>query len=344
MFGRGLGGIEQAFLDYNDALLMAGHDVLAVTHPLAAINAEISGNLTHETLGNRGSWDIIAARKLQRLYRSWKPDVIISHGNRAIALNLLTDADAFHIGVTHNYHLRRFAWLDGVLATTQDLQNAAINAGVEPVKIQQLPNMVRIPERTETPRHTPVVIGAMGRMVEKKGFHLLLEAAAHLLQREIGFKLLIGGTGPQESKLKALCRQLKLEDHVEFQGWVSDKAAFFRDIDIFCLPSLHEPFGIVLLEAMASARPVVGYISEGPAEIIKNAEAILVENGNPTALANALAQAITSPDCGAQLGRQGRDFVASRYALPVISQQLNNIIQEWCGDLKNQQRLHTSGA
>lgn len=327
MFGRGLGGIEQAFLDYNEALLLAGHEVLAVSHPLAAINPEISGNLTHETISNRGSWDILTAARLRKLYREWQPDILISHGNRAISLNTLTHYQSIHLGVTHNYHLRRFARLDGVIATTQHLRDAAIAAGVGANHIHLLPNMVRLPAQIALPMHATPVIGAMGRLIEKKGFHLLLQAAALLVQRGIPFHLMIGGTGGMESKLKQQAQQLGLQSHVTFLGWVSDKSEFFGKVDLFCLPSLHEPFGIVLLEAMAHSRPVVGFLSEGPSEIIQNNEAVLVENGSVEALANALAEQLAHPEKLAAMGENGRNFVAQNYAMEVVSKKLHTIIE-----------------
>jgi glycosyltransferase involved in cell wall biosynthesis len=328
MFGRGLGGIEQAFLDYNEALLLAGHEVLAVSHPLAAINPEISGNLTHETISNRGSWDILSAARLRKLYRQWQPDFLISHGNRAISLNLLANHQSIHLGVTHNYHLRRFSRLDGVIAITNNLRDAAINAGVHDNRIHLLPNMVRLPEHAPSQAiHTPPVIGAMGRLIEKKGFHLLLRAASLLMQRDIEFKLIIGGTGSLESQLKQQAQQLGLQSHVTFLGWVGDKRDFFDQIDLFCLPSLHEPFGIVLLEAMAHNRPVVGFSSEGPREIIQNNEAMLVENGNVEALAEALAAQLAHPENLAMMGTAGREFVAENYVLHKVSIQLNSILK-----------------
>ena len=329
MFGRGLGGIEQAFLDYNEALALAGHEVLAITHPLAAINPDISGKLTHTTLSNRGSWDFFAAKALRTLYAEWQPDVVFCHGNRAISLNLLAKPSAKLIGITHNYQLRRFHKLHHVIAITQQLKEAAIKAAVKSENISVIPNMVRLPDEAllmPSEPHSSLIIGTMGRMVEKKGFHLLLEAAAILKRRGFSFQIHIGGTGAMDTALRKKAKSLDLSDEVTFLGWVADKAAFFNNLDVFCLPSLHEPFGIVLLEAMAHNKAVIGFASEGPSEITQNQEAILVKNGDVLALAEALAEAIQRPDLLAATAAKGADLVAREYALPAISKKLNTMI------------------
>jgi glycosyltransferase involved in cell wall biosynthesis len=337
MLGRGLGGIEQAFLDYHKCLTLAGHEVVAVSHPKAAVNSVLASlqqtTLDYHTLFARGEWDILAAWRIGKLCRYTKPDAIISHGNRALGLVALAlrlqRLSIPHLSVTHNYKLRRFSQLDAVLATTEDLRQAAMSQGVAANHIYLLPNMVRLPAMpTPQPLHTPLVIGAMGRMVEKKGFHLLLEAAAILKSRGIAFHLTIGGKGEQEAALHQQCHALNLEQEVSFIGWVQDKATFFQEIDLFCLPSLHEPFGIVMLEAMAFACPVVAFASEGPREIAPHGEVRLVATGDVTALADALAQSITHPESLATQGIAGRNHVAKHYDLPIVSKQLDGILRE----------------
>jgi glycosyltransferase involved in cell wall biosynthesis len=330
MFGRGLGGIEQAFLDYNEALLLAGHEVLAVTHPLAAITPEITGNLIHSTLTNRGSWDVFAARRLRSVFTEWQPQAIICHGNRAVSLALLSQYPAPVIGITHNYQLKRFHRLDAVIAITTQLREAALQAGVAAEKISLIPNMVRLPakveENTVSLPHTPLIIGAMGRMVEKKGFHLLLDALAILKAEGVPFILHLGGTGRQEQALRKQATRLGIETQVKFCGWVEDKTVFFAGVDIFCLPSLHEPFGIVLLEAMAHQRPVIAFASEGPSEIIRQGEAIMVEKCNVSGLAEALANAIQRPEDLRSLASAGRALVEREYALEAISKKINTLL------------------
>src|SRR5215469_1866069 len=87
MLGRGLGGLEQALLDYNDALSRMGHDAHAVIHPAAAVRPALErrGAVWHG-LAQLGAWDIVAAVRLRRLLRRIGADLSIAHGNRAMHL------------------------------------------------------------------------------------------------------------------------------------------------------------------------------------------------------------------------------------------------------------------
>ncbi|MDG1287141.1 MAG: glycosyltransferase [Rickettsiales bacterium] len=337
MFGRGLGGIEQAFLDYNEALLMAGHEVLAITHPLAKINTDIEGELTCSTLNNLGSWDPTAGFRLSRMLKAFKPDATISHGNRALTLTHKAKRHAgLHVGVTHNYKLKHFKKLDVIFAITKDLQRTAVNAGSNLTHIARIPNMVRMPHypvaRIAKPNTQPVVIGAMGRMVEKKGFAHLIGAAAKLkVMTRLPFKIMIGGEGEELGALKKLIKKHKLQDIVELRGWVDDKAAFFAECDIFCLPSLHEPFGIVLLEAMAHGTPIVAYKSEGPSEIfMEHPDAgLLVPLGNIGALADTLSRLLPNQAQRDFLTQQSRAAVEQEFALAMVSKKIDTALKRF---------------
>ena len=220
MFGRDLGGIEQAFLDYNDALKLAGHEVLAVTHPLAQINFNITGDVSYRSLNNLGKWDFTAAAKLKKILKDFKPHATITHGNRALGLTHKAGKHAgLHIGVTHNYNIKHFSKLDLVFAITKDLQRVVVESGIPTSHIVRIPNMIKLPEqlpeRLSKREGEPLVIGSMGRFVAKKGFDHLIEAAAKLsVMTRLPFKVIIGGDGEEKETLQALIKKFKLEDKV----------------------------------------------------------------------------------------------------------------------------------
>lgn len=342
MFGRGQGGIEQAFLDYNEALLLAGHKVLAVTHPLAIVNTQITGQLRHAAVTNYGNWDRLCARRLRRLYEEWRPDVLISHGNRALHLNHHSRYDALHVGITHNYNLKHFDLLDAVIATTSDLVKGAAEV-VATDKVVEIPNMVRVPKNAPRPLGGVPVIGAMGRMVAKKGFELLLQALVALKVNKQPFHLLLAGEGPEQRNLKREVKRLGLEKDITFMDWVDDQSEFFSQIDVFCLPSLHEPFGIVLLEAMAFGRPVVAFASEGPSAIVQNDEAWLVPVGDVEKLAQVLEALLQSPADQEALIERGRHLVDEKYALPVVSRKIDVALRRWLPEMKSPKRAAADG-
>jgi glycosyltransferase involved in cell wall biosynthesis len=269
-----------------------------------------------------------------------RPLAVICHGNRS--LNLLAAASRRPlIFVAHNYHLQHVRKADAVFAITEDLRQAVIARRVAPERVRVVPHSVDSlhivcslpsakdakavfaaaglpaePEAAagERSRRAPLVIGTLGRMVAKKGFAEFIAALALLRDRKAEFRAVIGGDGEEAQALAAMARSLGLEDRIRFPGWINDKAAFFRGLDIFCLPSLHEPFGIVALEAMAAGLPIVSTATEGPREILGDqVTALLAPPNNPAALAARLQSLLSDPSLRLRLARAARRLVETRY-------------------------------
>lgn len=249
MVSRELGGIQQAYVDYYKALHMQGHEVINISSRNAAINIRLKGSIE---LPNFTSWCFISKLYLWILALIFKPDIIVAHGGRAI--NFAKAAKPFSvklIGVAHNYTYKRLKKCDYVIVITEHLRKYMINNGYSAANLFKIPNMLHISKTYKKKEfHQPVIIGSYGRFTEQKGYGYLLKAAALLEKKGYDFKLLLGGGGKDEGKLKALSQELDINHKVDFIGWVEDKDKFFSSIDIFCLPSIEEPFGIVLLEAM----------------------------------------------------------------------------------------------
>ena len=111
-------------------------------------------------------------------------------------------------------------------------------------------------------------------------------------------------------------KDLRLENDVTFCGWVSDKAAFFKDIDIFVLPSLEESFGVVLLEAALYKKPIVCSDADGPKEVWANTDAALVfERGNMRMLADKLQAMIEKPAFAQETAQKAYTLVKNKYTI-----------------------------
>jgi glycosyltransferase involved in cell wall biosynthesis len=334
---------------------MQGHKVSAIISKQADIKkALLPLGINIIEVQNFASWDFFAKAYIKKIMRQLAPDAVIAHGNRAISLckpshktlNCLALKHKLQIsnlkfkliGVTHNYSTRHLLGLDAVLATTNDLKEKIIAAGQPGHKVFKLPNMVRIgeiPSEYDQNQHTPpnrnagkVIIGTMGRFVKKKGFDVFIRAMADLKSYSIDFQALIGGGGEEEQPLKDLATKLGLEEHIKFIGWVNNKPQFFDNIDIFCLPSLHEPFGIILLEAFASKKPVVAANSEGPSEIIcNNEDALLVQKGNSKAMAEAILRIYNDAKLAQEIS-QNAFAKAGKYDIKHFASSLSDILSK----------------
>src|SRR3569832_705140 len=121
MLGKARGGLEQAAVDYAEALQAAGYAPLTVTHPSAWVNAKLAEkSFPAASLSNFGAWDLLAAYRLRAIALKHRARAVICHGNRALSLALATlEGHIPVIAVAHNYNTRRFAGADHCFAITQ---------------------------------------------------------------------------------------------------------------------------------------------------------------------------------------------------------------------------------
>lgn len=168
-----------------------------------------------------------------------------------------------------------------------------IRCGVDPTKFSQKNNSLR---------STVVKIGVIGRLVEKKGIDLLVNAVAILKQQRLLVKLFIAGNGPIQEKLVNLTNNLGLsESDVQFLNAIphAEVPDFIRSLDIFILPCREDEKGdidgipVVLMEAMLSGVPVVTTELSGIPELVVNKETgILIEQNNTEELVRAILSLI----------------------------------------------------
>ncbi len=326
MFSKGGGGIEKAFVDYCEGLRDLGHQSIAISAPEAMVNSELSGiEIETHSIGNMGEWDFLAVRRLRKLLLELKIDVVIAHANRAFGLSRKAIKGLIPlVGVVQNYSTSRYNAADAVFTTTHDLISVLAGQGIDEDRIFHIPNMVKcleLPHRGL--RNDPPVIGTMGRFVAKKGFDVYIDALKILKTRGIAFKAVLGGEGVESDALKARAQSAGISDQLHFLGWVLNKKKFYTSIDIFCLPSLHEPFGIVLLEAFKYGAPVISSNTEGPHDIITpNYDAIIVEKGSPEQLADALEKLIKNPAEADKLAANAFAKARTKYSQEVVCRQI----------------------
>lgn len=303
MLTKGFGGAERYFLDLSLALADAGFEVQTVCHSLFQKRDFLARDprIRLTAVNVRSTWDPWARFQITREVRAFAPDLIHAHLARGARLG---GRVAHKLGLPctvkiHNYvNLKYYRHVDHFIATTTDQQSYLIRHGIPPSRIVVIPNFSSmLPAdcvRDRIPSE-PVFV-TLGRMVTKKGFELLLDAFARYLASGDRSRLLIGGQGPNHPALIEHTRRLGIGDQVEFSGWVDDVGAFLARGDVFILPSLDEPFGIVVLEAMAAGLPIIATRTQGPREILDDSTAYFVPIGDSEALKNALHEAVSNPE------------------------------------------------
>ncbi len=330
MLGEGRGGIENSFAGYTECLLMQGHEVHSIIHPEAKIRGPLEKlNASIHTLKNYGSWDPIARYQLNKLLNTLSPSLILTHGNRP--LGMIRDPLLMRktIPVIHNYSFKKALKFNHLITITQDLQNKILIQNPNLKSVSIIPNMVRIPSLT--PRSSnlkdPIVIGVLGRMVKKKGFEVFIGAIECLRNEGFSVRAVIAGQGEEENFLKKMVADRNLNDAIDFPGWMA-QSEFFSQIELFCLPSRHEPFGMVLIEAFAHKVPVVSTRTEGPLEIGKNGDTLLFSSiDDAEMMAAKIKVLIENSELRNRLVNHAFEVVNSQYSMEAVSTKLNNTLE-----------------
>lgn len=180
---------------------------------------------------------------------------------------------------------------------------------------------------------TPPLIFAVGRLVETKGFHTLVEACARLRALPLAADCLIIGEGPERERLTHMITELQLADRVTLFGKLppAEVSARYSQASLLVMPSCvrnNDRDGIpnVLLEAMVMGIPVVSTRVSGIPELVRNDETgLLVEPDDPEALAKAIARLITDPILAERLARAGRELVLQEFNIYKSAQRLQRL-------------------
>ena len=172
-----------------------------------------------------------------------------------------------------------------------------------------------------------------GRLASNKGLHVLVDAAAEVLEEFPRTLFLLVGedTGMKEALVKQM-REKGIEKHFLLTGHVHSDETFlsaFDLCDVFVLPSEYEAFGIVLLEAMASYKPCVGTRVGGVPEVIVEGETgLIVDYNKAHQLAEALMKLLSSDELRKRMGERGRERVMTQFSWDSIVLDIEKVYFE----------------
>jgi phosphatidyl-myo-inositol dimannoside synthase len=162
------------------------------------------------------------------------------------------------------------------------------------------------------------------RLVERKGVDTVIRAMPEILKMIPEAHYLIVGSGPFEHELKKLTQKLGLESHVTFVGYVAheDVSPYYAMCDVFVMISRDlldetdmEGFGLVFLEANLFGKPVIAGRSGGIADAVLDGQTgVMVDPGNPSAVAGAVVRLLTDEVLSHQLGETGRIRVLEQFS------------------------------
>jgi len=170
-----------------------------------------------------------------------------------------------------------------------------------------------------------------GSLYALKGLPYLLKALANVKKFGLRANLIIIGEGEQKEALVALAKALDIAKEVKFEGRVpySSMPKYYNHCDVFCYPTLGEPFGKAVIEAMASGKPVIATNIGGPAEIIQNGvDGILVPAANSEAIAVQVDRLMRNENERRRIGKNARETAVRHYSWVKIAEKYHQLYSE----------------
>lgn len=351
---RELGGGEKHLADLANGLTRHGHDVFVAVVPGSPLLAELAAvpkqNIVE--LPMRNALNVGSALKLSRLVRRHEIEIVHAHiardyplaalvTQRTSARLVLTRHVLFPLNRIHRLTLRRTARVIGVSqAVTEGLRAQQI---FDPDKIVCVLNGIDIErfakarehsDGSEQSREKKLRVGMVGHLAPIKGPEDFVHAAAVVCHLRDDVEFIIAGedksnSGENRRRLEKLINDLNLNEHARLIGWVKDVTTLLATFDLFVSPARSEPFGLSIVEAMASGVAVISTMSEGAREIIDdNRTGRLVPIGHPETMAKAIDELLSDEKERDRLRGNARRDVGKRFSLQTMLEATEKIYRD----------------
>lgn len=259
---------------------------------------------------------------------SWQTAVALPTGH-------LKD-DRFRHTESHRFAVRV---MDTIIAVSEDVKSYFVEKrGIEGEKIVVIPYGVNLDlyHRRENQAKrgelelgpSDPVVGVVGHLTEVKGHSYLIDAAPKVCRAFPDVKFLFAGCGPLQKDLELKIRNLNLTSNFRFLGVRRDMPELLNILDVFVLPSLFEGLPNVILEAMASAIPVVASAVGGIPEVVEDGvTGLLVPPTDSDGLANAIIRLLKDKKAAVKMGQSGRKRVEADYSIDVEVERIQALYE-----------------
>ena len=199
--------------------------------------------------------------------------------------------------------------------------------GVDPQKFRPIEDREKVKRRIGVNGRQCVLF--VGRLVPRKGLYFLMEAARHIVKECKETVFVLVGDGPLKNNLISYSKKEGILDNFVFLGDVSDDVLpmLYNCADVFVLPSIQEGQGLALLEAQATAKPVVAFNVGGVREIVLDKETGILVKPNGYELADAILNLLSNRSSREKMGHSGREFVCKNFSWDVCA---NRMLRVYC--------------
>jgi len=291
--------------------------------------------------------DLVSLARMVKLVRRLQPDIVHTHMAKAGTVGRLAAricgvplvVHTYHGHVFHSYFspakTRVFLTIERALglATNRIIvvgdgqRDEIASYGVAPLrKLTTIRLGLELDQFLEAESHRgelrrelgidpqAPLVGIVGRLVPIKAPELFLQAAVSIREALPSAEFLVVGDGERRQELESLVNQLGLSQSVRFLGWRRDLVRVYADLDVVALSSLNEGSPVVLIEALAAARPVVATAVGGVPEVVIHGQTgLTVPVSDVSALSESILTLLRDRSLADRLGQAGRQHVYPRY-------------------------------
>ncbi len=328
--------------------LQRGNRVTVVCYPGSWVADQLAGSGTEIIYSDLHRWPADELRRIARIARERRIDVIHTHNSRSnffgILLRLLSGIPS--VATAHSRHIQ-LHWMfnDRVIAVSEataryqrrfNFVRASrldlVHNFVGPRHVAAAENAARDGVRREFGiEEDNLLIAEVGNVIPRKGQLHMIEAMPRILRAVPEARLLVVGAhtnAAYSARVQALARSLEVQSSVVWAGGRADVAQILRACDVFALASREESLPFAVLEAMAAGLPVVATDVGGVAECVCQGETgLLVPAGNPNALADALIEMLRGEGLRRRLGRAGRERVLRHFSVESQAPKIEAVFQ-----------------
>ncbi len=312
--------------------------LLPVVAPIVLLN--LIGNGRFDTVLH-AQWQTVIASIITKKLIGYPKKIFVSAHARELLIEPFSGQGGFFSKQLHTLRRKLLSQVDGFFPVSRYTSHLLAKEGVQKDKIQVVENgtdpLFFAPKSTKTLAkklqvENKKIIFSVCRLVPRKGMDSVLKALEKIVQRDPNVVYLLGGSGPDTSRLKVLCNNLGLKDHVKFLGRISEQELpyYYSLADVFVMPAKNNPpdvegFGIVFLEANACETPVIGSRTGGiPDAIVDGETGLLVDENDLEELIAAIMKLITNTDLARKMGQAGRKRILSEINWDISAQRILN--------------------
>jgi len=281
---------------------------------------------------------------LVSLFRKERPDIVDTHhttsGMYSAWAGRLTGTPVVStVHATNN--LFCFRWSTALIAVSDGVKDHLVKQGYPAERIYTVRNGVdtdwfAFSRQSGSLRQKlglqedARLIAVIGRLTERKGHELLVQAMPSLAERGLDAHVVIAGEGQLAARLRARADQLGVGERLHLLGQIQDVRPLLWAADLYAMPSLHgEGLSKALLQAMACGAPIVATDIAGVTEALTSGEnALLVEPGRPEPLAEALARLLERPEEAKALAASARERVVAEFSSARVASELEAVYTE----------------